>query len=104
MHTFTEEEWIRMFNALQIPHMDPVTHLNCLPGDFINLEYTLPSGKTIRLLDDSKTYYGAELCKKGSQRCYGLAARDGYLLVCEYGDQGSDPEIVVYKRVSKGRE
>ena len=30
---------------------------------------------------------------------HGLAAGEGYLLVCEYGDGGSDPEIVVYQRL-----
>ena len=79
--------------------MAEVTKLYELKGDFINLEYTLPSGQTVKLWDDNKIYYGTELCKKGSTRCYGLTADDSHLLVCEYGDGGADAEIVVYQRL-----
>lgn len=95
----TKEELIRAFNALAIPDMEEVTALYELKGDFINLCYTLPSGQRVRLWDDDKMYYGAELCKKGSDRCYGLTAGDGYLLVCEYGNGGADAEIVVFRRL-----
>lgn len=94
-----KEELIHKFNALGIEDMAPVTQLNELKGDFINLEYTLPSGQTIKLWDDNKMYYGAEICKANSTRCYGLAADDTYLLVCEYGEGGADAEIVVLKRL-----
>ena len=67
-------------------------------GDYINLEYTLPSGQRTKLLDDSKIYLGNQMCKIGSDRCYGLAADRNFLLVCEYGEQGADAEIVVFKR------
>ena len=95
-----KEQLIRAFNALGIPDMDTVTELHELRGSFVNLEYPLPSGQRVKLLDDDKTYYGNELHRKGSIRCYGLAADEKYLLVCEYGDGGADPEIVVYKRWS----
>ncbi len=94
-----KEELIQKFNELGIEDMAEVTELNELRGDFINLEYNLPSGQRIKLWDDSKLYYGAEICKKNSERCYGLAADDRYLLVCEYGDGGSDAEIVLLKRL-----
>ena len=38
------------------------------------------------------------LKKANSDRCYGLVADDKYMLVCEYGCNGSDPEIIVYKK------
>ena len=84
----SKEDLIRRFNALQIEGMGKVTDLNPLPGAYVNLEYTLPSGQKVKLLKD-----------QGTRRCYGLAAGEGYLLVCEYGDGGSDPEIVVYQRL-----
>ena len=96
---YTKDELIRLFNELHIPGMDRVEELHALKGDFINLEYLLPSGQRVRLWDDNKTYYGAEMCKKGSERCYGLTADDRHLLVCEYGEGGRDAEIVVYKRL-----
>ena len=86
------------FNALGIADMPPVTTLCQLCGAYINLEYTLANGEKVRLLDDSKIYLGYQLEKPNSDRCYGLAADSGHLLVCEYGCNGADPEIVVYKR------
>lgn len=94
-----KEELLKEFNRLGIKDMEEVTELYQLKGDFINLEYKLPSGQTIKLWDDDKLYYGAEICKKNSARCYGLAADDRYLLVCEYGDGGADAEIVLLKRL-----
>ncbi len=75
-----------------------ISYLNALSGDYINLEYTLPSGQRTKLLDDSKVYLGNQMCKKGSDRCYGLAADRNFLLICEYGEQGADAEIVVFKK------
>ena len=92
-----EKELIKLFNQLNVAGMEKVTKLNKLAGSLINLQYSLPSGH-VKLWDDNETYYGAELCKEGSDRCYGLTANEKYLLVCEYGDQGSDPEIVFFKR------
>ena len=87
-----------MFNELKIADMAEVTELNELSGDFINLEYKMPSGQSIKLWDGSKTYYAAEISKKNSDRCYGLTASETHLLVCEYGNGGSDAEIVIYRR------
>lgn len=92
-----KERLIAEFNALGIEDMAKVTSLNTLKGSFVNLEYTLPSGQAIKLWDDDKIYLGNQICKKNSSRCYGLTADENYLLVCEYGDGGSDAEIVVYK-------
>lgn len=89
---------IAEFNALGIEDMEEVTSLNALKGSFVNLEYTLPGGQAIRLWDDNRIYLGNQIHKKNSYRCYGLAADEDYLLVCEYGDGGSDAGIVVYKR------
>ena len=36
--------------------------------------------------------------KANSDRCFGLAADNDYLLVCEYGCNGANPEIIVYKK------
>lgn len=97
--TMEKENLIRRFNALNIPGMPEVTELWELKGSFVNLEFPLPSGRTVKLWDDEKMYLGNQLEKKDSTRCYGLTAGDGYLLVCEYGDGGSDPEIVAFQRI-----
>ena len=52
----------------------------------------------VKLLDDKKIYLGYQLEKINEDRCYGLAADEKYLLVCEYGCNGADPEIIVFKK------
>ena len=97
-----KEQLIREFNDLHIPHMGRVTDLNALPGSYINLAYTLPGGQKVKFWEDGRVYLGNQLEKQdGSGRCYGLTADENWLLVCEYGDNGSDPELVVYKRRDK---
>lgn len=93
-----EEKLIAALNALDIENMDKVTSLNALKGSFINIEYPLPSGQIIRFWDDDKIYLGTQLCKKNSDRCYGLAADETYLMVCEYAADGTDAEIILFKR------
>ena len=75
-----------------------LTDLNLLSGSYINLEYTLPNGQKVKLLEDDKMYLGNQVEIEGNERCYGVAADESHLLVCEYGCNGSDPEIVIYKR------
>lgn len=94
-----KEKLIKAFNDLGIADMEKVMRLYKLKGDFINLECTLPNGQTAKLLEDDKFYYGAELCKKNSSRCYGLAADDHQLVVYEYGEGGTQAELVVWKRL-----
>lgn len=93
-----KKQLIDEFNALGIEDMAEVTDLNALKGSFINLEYTLSSGQIIKFWYDNKIYLGNQICKKGSDRCYGLTADENFLLVCEYGEGGSDAEIIIYKR------
>ncbi len=93
-----KEELTKEFNSLGIEDMERVTELFALKGSFVNLEYTVPCGQTVKLLNDNRIYLGNQLAKKGSDRCYGLAADKNILLVCEYGENGADAQIVVYKR------
>ncbi len=89
---------IEEFNALGIPDLPKVTDLNALPGAYINLPFTLPNGQTAKLLENEKIYLGNQVEKPGGGRCYGLAADGNFLLVCEYGAEGANPEIVLYKK------
>lgn len=93
-----KKQLIEEFNALRIKDMEEVKNLNALKGGFVNLEYKLPGGQVIKFWDDSKIYLGNQIEKKNSSRCYGLTADENYLLVCEYGENGTDPEIVVFKK------
>lgn len=93
-----KQKLIAEFNALGIPDMPEVTDLYALVGGYVNLEYGLPGGQAIKFWDDKGVYLGNQLPKLGTDRCYGLTADESYLLVCEYGENGKDAEIVVFKR------
>ena len=84
-------------NALGIPDLQ-IDSLVPLNGFYVNLEYRLPNGQAVKLLEDNKVYLGTQIERPGRERCYGVVADEAYLLVCEYGCNGADPEIVCYKR------
>ena len=86
-------------NALQIEGMPKVEKLNALVGGYINLEYRLPNGQSVKFLDDGATYLGNQLeCEFGGSRCFGVAANMDFILVCTYEENGENPELVVYKK------
>lgn len=86
-------------NSLQVPGLPKVESLNALPGHFVNLAYRLPSGQTVPFLDDSATYWGNQLeSSLGGDRCFGLVAGEDFILVCTYGENGADPELLLYKK------
>lgn len=93
-----KNQLIKEFNALNIADMEEVKNLNALKGSFINLEYQLASGQNVKFWNDNKIYLGNQICKKNSSRCYGITADEDYLLVCEYGDNGENPEIIVFRK------
>lgn len=97
-HTF-RMQIIEEINALQIEGMPKVESLNALVGSYVNLEYRLPNGEKVRFLDDRVTYLGTQLeCLFGGERCFGVVANMDFLLVCTYGVDGADPELVLYKK------
>lgn len=86
-------------NALNIEGMPKLTKLNALVGKYINLEYRLPNGRTVKFLDDNTTYLGNQLeCEFGGNRCFGIAANMDFILICTYEAEGKNPELVVYKK------
>lgn len=88
-------------NALNIPGMEPVTELYPLVGHFVNLEYPLPNGETVKLLRDDEMYLGAQVKNRfdeDGKTCFGVVARENFLLVCEYGENCAAPELVAYQR------
>ena len=88
---------ISEFNTLL--HLEGITKvedLNVLPGEFVNLEYTLPNGEKVKFLDDNATYLGNQL--EGESKCYGIVANMDFLLVCTYEENGENPELVMYRK------
>lgn len=94
-----KRQLIDEFNALQVEGMPKVTKLSALVGGYVNLEYRLPNGNLVKFLDDGATYLGCELESEfGGDRCFGLVANMEFLLVCTYGENGENPELVLYKK------
>ena len=86
-------------NALHIEGMPKVEKLNALVGKYVNLEYSLPNGMNVKFLDDNTTYLGNQLESEfGGERCFGVLANMEFILICTYGEEGADPELVLYKK------
>ena len=94
-----KKQIIKEMNSLNIEGMPKVEELYQLHGSFVNLEYPLPSGKKVKLLKDNEIYLGNQLeCIFDKNKCFGILANSGFLLVCEYKKNGINPEIIIYKR------
>lgn len=97
-----QNQLIEEFNSLNIDGMPKISQLFPLNGAFVNLAYPMPNGKHVKLLDDNEIYLGNQVeCEfnDGSiVKCFGLVAGMDFLLVCEYGENCTDPEIIVYKK------
>ena len=94
-----KQQLIREINDLSIEGMPRVEKLYPLVGKTVNLEYLLPGGGKARFLDDRTTYLGNQLEPEfGGDRCFGVLAGMDLLLVCTYGKDGADPELLLYKK------
>ncbi len=97
-----KKELIKEFNSLEIDGMPLVEELYPLHGEYINMEYSLPNNKKIKFLNDDETYLGNQLeCifnDNEVKKCFGILANLNFLLVCEYEENGSNPEIIIYKK------
>ena len=94
-----KKQLIEEINDLHIEGMPKLEKLNALVGQFVNLEYPLPGGMKAKFLDDGTTYLGTQLEPEfGGERCFGVLANMDFILVCTYGKDGADPELVLYKK------
>lgn len=93
---------IEEFNSLNIVGMPKIDDLFALNGAFVNLAYPMPNGTTVKLLDDNEIYLGSQVkCEfddGDGEKCFGLVAGMDFLLVCEYGENGTDPQIILFKK------
>lgn len=87
--------FIEEVNALGLPELH-ITNLYVLQGAFVNQVYTI-NGNEVKLLDDNSIYWGNQV-QRSNGRCYGIACDEHHILVSEYGADGANPEIVVFKR------
>ncbi|MBR3053141.1 MAG: helix-turn-helix domain-containing protein [Firmicutes bacterium] len=94
-----KQQLIKEINDLGIEGMPRLDKLNALVGTYVNLEYPLPSGAKVKFLNDGTTYLGNQLEPEfGGDKCFGVLANMDFILICTYGEGGSDPELVLYKK------
>ncbi len=94
-----KKQLIREINDLHIDGMPKVEALNALIGSYVNLEYPLPSGMKAKFLNDHTTYLGTQLESEiVGGFCFGVLANMDFILVCTYGEGGSNPELLLYKK------
>lgn len=94
-----KQQLIKEINALRIEGLPEVKKLNALVGRYVNLVYPLPNGNLVKFLDDRKTYLGSQLESTfGGERCFGVIANMEFLMVAAYEKDGSNPELVLYKK------
>ena len=90
---------IQEINDLHVEGMPKLEKLNALVGSYVNLAYPLPSGHSVKFLNDEVTYLGNQLeCEFGGDRCFGVLASMDFIMVCTYGEEGQNPELLIYKK------
>ena len=94
-----KKQLIGEINDLRIPGLPRLEKLNALVGSYVNLPYRLPNGAEVKFLNDQTTYLGNQLeSELGGDRCFGVLANMDFILICTYGKDGADPELVLYKK------
>ena len=97
-----KEKLIDEFNFLNINGMTKIKELYPLNGAFVNLEYMLPNKIKVKFLHDDEIYLGTQVdCEFNDseiKKCFGLIANLNFLLVCEYEENGINPELILYKQ------
>lgn len=82
-----------------IKELENIYSLNLLDGSYLNLEVELPNCTKAKLLDDNKKYYANQIDIEGSDKCYGVAADENFIIVYRYGCNGTDAELIQIKRI-----
>ena len=94
-----KKKLIEEINDLHIEGMPRVEKLNALVGKYVNLEYRLPSGVNMKFLDDQTTYLGTQLESEIVEGlCFGVLANMEFIMVCTYEENGTNPELLLYKK------
>ena len=94
-----KKQLIGEINDLNIEGMPKLEKLNALVGSYVNLAYPLPSGVSVRFLNDQTTYLGNQLESEIEEgRCFGVLANKDFILVSTYGEEGAESELILYKK------
>lgn len=65
----------------------------------MNLAYPLPSGASVKFLNDQTTYLENQLESEFQDgRCFGVLANMDFIMICTYEAEGKNPELILYKK------
>lgn len=92
------EKLLNQIKNLGIKEFEDLKSLNMLDGSYLNLEVELPNGQKVKLLDDNKKYYANQKDIENSDKCYGVAADENFIIVYKYGCNGENTELVLLKK------
>ena len=92
-----QEKILIEIGKIGIQEFEQLKSLNLLDGSYLNLEIELPNGVKAKLLDDNKKYYANQIDIAGSDKCYGVAADEKFIVVYKYGCEGKDAELIMIK-------
>lgn len=94
-----KKQLVDEINELHIKGMPKVEKLNALVGGYVNLAYPLPSGISVKFLNDQTTYLGNQLESETCEgKCFGILANMDFIMICTYETDGANPELVLYKK------
>lgn len=99
-YTSFKKALIDEINALKPDGMENVAELYPLVGSFVNLEYSLPNGSSVKFLKDDEVYLGAQvknLFDDSGKTCFGVIARESFILICTYDEGCTNSELVLFK-------
>ena len=97
-----KNQLIDEINEITISGMPKIKELIPLNGSFVNLSYTLPNGNSASFLENDKIYLGTQVESEFNDgniiRCFGVLANMDFILISEYGQNGENPELIIYKK------
>ena len=72
--------------------------LHELAGAYVNLEYPISGEASVKMLDDKRIYLGCQVAAADPGLCYGVVADTGFLLLYRYRANGTEPELILYRK------
>lgn len=97
-----KKQLVDEINSLNIVGMPKIDDLSPLNGSFVNLSYPMPNGENFKLLYDNDIYLGNQVESEFNDgeiiRCFGILANMDFILISEYGMNGDNPELILYKK------
>lgn len=83
---------------LKAEKIPEISELFEIPGEYINLKYPLESGEKTAFLRNDTVFFGNRIEFADLGVCFGAESFAGFILICSCGRDGSDPELILYKR------